>query len=186
MKNKRKSRVHVWEFTRTPINLHDPRMPVIRHMEWEPLRIANFHDKTRWNGLEPDSYTHGFWDERPHYIDGIKDQCWYRDYQNGGWISLYVIKDIDYALYSLYRMDKTFWGIWHTNKPKEIRPRIPRIIYDNHIKWGKTSGRTDDERLFDLGFYDRLLARGADANWLIERTGEARPMDQLEEQDEEA
>jgi hypothetical protein len=157
-------------------------------MEWQPLIMANHADKTRWAGVEPDSYTHAIWYKTPQYIPGIPDQCWYKEPVYSGWISLYVIDPEHKPIYDAYIMNNDVWATWNMKLPVIKRIRISRIDYDTNVKWSKTAGRTDDERFHDLGFYDKLLARGVSADWLRKQVGQPRPFIQelpREEQDEE-
>jgi len=188
MKRTRRSKKHTWNFSTAPVVLGDPRLPVIKHMEWQPLVMANHADKTRWNGVEPDAYTHAIWAKTPQFIAGIKDQCWYKEPSHSGWISLYIVNELEQPVYDAYIMNNDVWATWSIKMPAIRRIRIPRIDYDTNVKWGKNAGRTDDERFHDLGFYDKLLARGVNTDWLRRQVGTPRPLiieQQPEEQDDE-
>lgn len=166
-------------------SLRDPRIQLMRHMNWERQNISNHPGRTRWNGTEPDAYNRSIWDKRAHFIEGIKDQCWYKDLIHGGWVSLYVLDDYNKPLFDAYIKENSVWATWSPYKSSAMRTRIPSIVYDHHIKWGKMAGRTDDERLHDLGFYAKLAERGIPYSWIIERTGEPDPLEEVKDQEEE-
>jgi len=176
MKLKKRTVKSRWQYTRWPEHIVlDPRIPVIRHIEWEPQRVAGFPEQTRWNGIEPSAYNFAIWSEQPQLIEGIKDQCWYKDQQNGGWISLYVVNEYNQPALQATLDNIEVWGIWTPRKLSAFRTRIPTIAYDKHIRWGKLAGRTFDERLYDQGYYDLLLERGLDDQWLKQHIGEPSP-----------
>ncbi len=84
---------------------------------------------------------------------------------------MYVLNDTNRHLFDEFVKQHRVWATWSPHKLSGLRTKIPRIVYDHHIKWGKMNGRTDDERLFDLGYYDRLTERGVPLSWIIEQTG---------------
>lgn len=150
----------------------DLRSVVSRHIEWENTKIAKFKGRTRWNGVEPDNYTHGIAYERPLFIDGIEHQCWFK--HNNVWYGLYIVDDFTRPLYEIFLKENSWWGHWRAHRPHERRSRITRIEYETHLRWGKYSNMTEDEFYYLSGYYTKLIALGADPEWIRERTGDAR------------
>lgn len=178
---------NVWIFAqgiKPKENLHDPRRKITHHMQWQNLKIANHAEHSRWNGIEPDNYNFGIWYERPVFIDGISDQVWFKD-SEAGWMSMYVINEYTRPHYDVYLREQPWWAHWRAKNPHPIRPRMTRIDYDHQIYWAKNAGRTEDERLFDLGFYDKLQDKGVTADWIRQRVGEPQPYNIDEDYDDE-
>jgi hypothetical protein len=149
--------------------IKDPRVFVTKQMNWERVNIAGFPNYTRWTGVEPDNYTHCIWHRHAVFIEHIEHQCWYRDYANGGWLSMYVVEDTDRFQDYLDNLD--WWGHWRACRSNKPRLKISKIAHEHNIKWGKNAGRTLDERLYDLGHYDRLVALGCDPEWILKYAG---------------
>lgn len=164
----------------------DPRTSVVQHIGWNHNKISGHHDHTIWSIPEPDNYTHSIWDSRAHFIEGINYQCWYKN--SLGWFSLFLIDEYNLPLYKEYqRQNPGVQGYWSTKRSNPIKKIMPTINYELHLNWGKLYGRSSDERLYDQGVYDGLIAKGADPDFLYSRIGVARPLviEQEEEIDED-
>ena len=161
-------------YTRT-FALPDPRVAVSRHINWDKANINNYPNHTLWHTPEPDNYTHAVWHQKPHELPDIEHQCWYRDRAGGGWMSLYIIPVAQQQIFVDYFTANQVWASWVYHKPVPMRTRISNINYDLNRSWGKNAPRTDDERFFDMGFYDNLVAKGAKADYVFKFAGVSRP-----------
>lgn len=90
-------------------------------------------------------------------------------------MSLYIIPVAQQQIFVDYFTANPVWASWVYYKPVPIRTRISNINYARNKSWGKNAARTDDERFYDMGFYDNLIARGARADYVFKYAGVARP-----------
>lgn len=164
-------------YTRT-FALPDPRTAVSRQIGWERTQINNYPGHTVWHTPEPDNYTHAVWHQRRHFLPEVNHQCWYRDRAGGGWMSLYIIPVAQQQQFVDYFSENPVWATWVYHKPVPQRTRISNISLDLNKTWGmrgKNNLRTLDERFYDLGYYDNLIALGAKADYVFRYAGVSRP-----------
>lgn len=171
-------------YTRT-FALPDPRVAVSRHINWDKTYINNYPNHTVWRTPEPDNYNFAVWHKRKHFLPDIEYQCWYRDKLGGGWMSLYVIPVEQQRIFVDYFTSNQVWATWQCTKPVSMRTRISNISLTLNKSWGKNAPRTEDERYYDMGFYDSLIARGAKADYVFKFAGVGRPQPQPEPEPEE-
>jgi len=90
-------------------------------------------------------------------------------------MSLYIIPVAQQQIFVDYFTSNQVWATWVYHKPVPQRTRISNIDYALNKSWGKNAARTDDERFFDMGFYDGLIQRGARADYIFRYAGVSRP-----------
>lgn len=149
----------------------DPRLPVVKHISW----ISNTHEGRTFNKTpEPDNYNFAIFAARPHEIQGIDYQCWYRDRLRGGWFSLSVLRNPEEThLAHTWLQTNDWYAYWvYTYAPK-IRPVMSSIDRQTYRKNTKLEPVLD-EILFQQGFYDTLVKRGLDEMSLQRLTGTPR------------
>jgi hypothetical protein len=160
--------------------LPDPRIAVVSHIDWVPNKYSN------WSRPEPDNYNRAIFDNKAIYIEGIRNQCWYRDHRRGGWFSLYYVKGDEAEVFVDYIKANRVRAFWNY-KSVAVRSIIPRIDLESKRNYGKIMNLTVDERLYDLGFYNMLLDKGLDPEYLQKIVGTRRDIKIDEEiMDEEA
>ena len=149
----------------------DPRLAVTIQLAWNRPNISGLPDCTHNAFPEPDNYTHAIWYKHPLFIEGIEHQCWYRDRSRGGWMSLYVVRDLEYPAFEVFTQQTAIWGIWTNEFVKAPRRRLPWIEAEKHIKWGDHHGDALDETLYKQGFYDGLIYKGAELKFIEHYAG---------------
>ena len=182
---KRKTK-HEWHYQPDyPLKprLRDPRIQITKQTGWELYKSTINPGQTRWAGPEPDNYTHAIYAENKHFIEGVEHQCWYKLPYANGWFSVYITTD---EVLNEYIKDKKIFAIWRCDAPKPIRTKVSRIRYEATKKWGeKNQERTADERLYDLGFVDKLIAMGVDPSFIEQTMGVPRPIQYYELNEDE-
>lgn len=172
----RKSR-HEWRYVRghpLKAKLGDPRIHLIKHMGWANRTTQAFPDKTHWQGVEPDNYTHGIASDRPHFIEGIEHQCWFNAKKL--WFSVYVLDDTNQHFYDDYVKSHKVYALWTCSESRPMRGKITRIEHEAIRRWGKEADEelTMEERLYDMGYVDRLVDMGVDKEFIRKYMGEPR------------
>jgi len=150
--------------------LPDPRLEISRHINWNSSTGG-----TTWSQPEPDNYNRASYDVRRHHIPGIENQCWYRDIASTNWFSVYYCKnqtELDIWLnYTNINKPLATWA--YTAVP--LRNRISKIELEGGRQFAKNKSATADERMMDMGFYEQLVMRGADPDFIAQHIGVRRP-----------
>ena len=139
-------------------SLFDPRTHISRHIAWQRTG-----EETHWTGVEPDNYNYAIFDNKPHDIKFIKDQCWYkvnevfRTNKIQGWVSAYVIDTKeDIFLFNRELLIIQPQAVWRYDKSQPLRPKRTQLQRE------RTSGKradynlTTEERLYQMGYYEKL------------------------------
>ena len=90
-------------------------------------------------------------------------------------MSLYIVPAAQQHLFVDYFTENSVWATWVYHKPIPMRQRISNIDLALNKSWGKNAARTEDERYYDMGFYDSLIQRGAKADYVFKFAGVSRP-----------
>jgi hypothetical protein len=129
-------------------NIPDPRLVIARHIGWSrPLST-----ETTYTTPEPDNYNYAGSHQRPIDCEFIKDQVFYFDNRSQRWWSVYYVQDEQVTDFLTWAEQQNFefcWRSYHrTNKLRNRR----RIL---HFRLNSPE-QTDNERLFNMGYYDQL------------------------------
>jgi hypothetical protein len=150
--------------------LPDPRLEISRHISW-----TSSTGGTTWSQPEPDNYNRAVFDTRAHHIPGIENQCWYQDITTTNWFSVYYCKsqtEMDiWQNYTKINQPQATWA--YSAVP--LRNRISKIDLEGGRQFGKNKSATADERLMDMGYYEQLIMRGADPDFIAQHVGVRRP-----------
>lgn len=138
--------------------LLDPRLKIVQQTNWQST-----NKETSLFGIEPNNYNFAIYDNRPHDIKFIKDQCWYKIDQIfrrdkiKGWISVYVIQDRDLTIRFNQEIIKIQpRAVWRYDKFKPVKPRRPLLERENAHKPRSDTNFNTEERLWQLGYFEKL------------------------------
>lgn len=157
--------------------LPDPRLAVTRWTGWDGGRMYAGRHVTTWSFPEPDNINAAIWHNKPHHIEGISYQMWYRDRARGGWFSLYYIDDNNRTVFDWYINQTAIWASWDHPKSTKPRERISGIELDSR-RWTGEVGKTQhtfEERLHLQGFFSKLVDKGVDPKYVERIVGNVRP-----------
>ncbi len=137
----------------------DPRLPIVKHTAW----VQDIHQGKTFNKTpEPDNYNFAIFAAGPHEIPDIVYQCWYRDRMRGGWFSLCVLRSPEEThIAHTWLQNNPWYAYWVYTSAPAIRQSMSMIAQQTYKKNTKLEPTTD-ERLYQLGFYEGLLAKGLD------------------------
>ena len=147
-----------WQFNKPCPALLDPRIQIVQHTAWQQS-----NKKVSLFGIEPDNYNFAIFDDKPHDIKFIKDQCWYkidkifRRNRIQGWMSLYVILDRDTTIkfnQEIIKLQPT--AVWKFDKAQPIRPKRQLMHRENSYRNRSETNFSTEERLWQLGYYENL------------------------------
>ena len=157
-------------------SLPDPRIAVTRHMAWQiPTSISLSV------GVEPDNYNFGIFDSKPYDLKFIQHQCWYKIDQMFkrkrviGWVSLYVAEErLQAILFNREMLKLQPQAVWRYDKAKLVRPKKTELQREKfHYK--RTDGfLTTEERLYQMGYYEKLKTKYFDDEALFKVVGTPR------------
>lgn len=170
------SNIHWQYISENCPNLPDPRIPVIRHMSWQmPTSLSLYA------GAEPDNYNLGIFDTRPHDLMFIQHQCWYKIDQVFkrkrvvGWIGLYVAEErLQTILFNREILKLQPPAVWRFDRAKPLRTKRTELQREKfHYK--RTDGfLTTEERLYQMGYYEKLKNKYFDDEALFKVVGTPR------------
>jgi len=133
--------------------LPDPRLPISQQMQW----VNPNSTITPWTGVEPDNYNYAIFDTRPHDLDFIQDQCFYkidmthRRKRIQGWMSVYVTEE--HEKFNQVAPQLKPIAYWRSKTAKPYRTR--RTIMQRELRANTAAGSiTTEERLWQMGFFD--------------------------------
>lgn len=163
------------------VSLGDPRLAVVRHVGWVMPRITNYPDSTWHSGIEPDNFTDAILYKKPCFIEGIKNQIWFKDKLHSGWTSLYYIADNEREIYSNWLKENEYWAVWQGTDIPKPRTKISSIsLQTNDVNRKYNRSRIYEERLFDQGYFERLMSRGVTKEYISVKIGVARNLSTTE------
>jgi len=173
----RRNRPHArasWQIAsplKAPERLGDPRVPITRHIDW----TTPWQASTTWSQPEPDNYNRAILASRPYDIQGIRSQCWYQLPRNPNWFSVYYCAtESEIDIWTNWVKINPVIAVWaHTAHP--IRRRLNRIEQASTRQWGRVKLATEDERMIDQGFTEKLILKGADPDYIAHYMGRRRP-----------
>jgi hypothetical protein len=150
----RMSNANHWQY----INPHcptlvDPRLGISKQMEWSNPNSTI----TPWTGIEPDNYNYAMFDLRPHELEFIQDQCWYRidmiirRKQVKGWFSVY--HTLDNVAFNRAILKIQPQAVWRHPKPTPVRIRKTLMQKEMRANTGATN-LTTEERLWQMGYFN--------------------------------
>jgi hypothetical protein len=144
----------------------DPRVPIARHIEW----VKSYSNENLFSLPEPDNYNRATLSLRGLECKFIKDQVFYRDITTDNWWTVYYVPDSQTADFDQWIRQQPFLLSWQIAKASKIRPIIKLL----HAR--KNSDVTDNERLFQMGYYAKLGSKyfSEDDTMLLDRLGPAR------------
>jgi hypothetical protein len=166
-----------WQYIdNTCPTLADPRMPVTRHIAWQlPTTLSLY------SGAEPDNYNFAIFDTKPHDFKFIQHQCWYKVNQTikrqpvQGWMGLYVAEErLQVILFNREILKIQPRAVWRYNKAKLIRTKRTELQREKlHVK-KETGLLTTEERLYQMGYYEKLKNKYFDDEHLFKVVGTPR------------
>lgn len=162
--------------------LPDPRISIARQMDWVAPTKQQRKDST-WTGCEPDNYNFAIFDQQPHDLKFIEQQCWYKLSQRfrgnkiSGWFSVYVITEkelVHQFNQALIKIQPQ--AVWRYPKSQPMRPRRSLLIKENPRSDISDRTFTTEERLYQLGYYENLERKyfAGNEEKLIARIGQPR------------
>lgn len=173
-----------WQFymgTKPDYRMPDPRIQVSAQTGWVKSTVRSYPDHTTNAFPEPDNYTHCIWSLQPVFIDSVNYQCWYKNRSRRGWMSLYYVEDL---IQFESQIPQDILALWTNPTPKPRRTRITRIALTAAQHWGRQSGETLEERLYNQGTFDSLIYKGADVKFVNAIVGEPRTFNVSIEQED--
>jgi hypothetical protein len=125
----------------------DPRIAVAKHIGW----IKPISNETEYSLPEPDHYNYGGLADKPIECPFVPDHVFYRDRQSRGWWTLYYVPEELNEQFIAWADDIDYNYRWTPHRTTRMRHRRPLL-------WARPSSieQTIDERLFTMGYYDRL------------------------------
>lgn len=159
----------------------DPRVQITRQMDWlKPDK------ETHWTGVEPDNYNYAIFDNQAHDIKFIENQCWYKidtifiRKKIQGWISVYIIDNKeDVFLFNREILRLQPRAVWRYDKAHSIRPKKTLLRRERQRGKGCESNLTTEERLYQMGYYEKLVTKYYDDEALFKVMGSPRGIVQI-------
>jgi len=164
-----------WQYIDTKLEkLSDPRLPIVKHINWTlPTGPSTY------TGAEPDNYNLAIYDSKPHDFKFIEHQCFYfvnktvnrKKYH--GWMSMYVAEErLQTILFNREIIKIQPQAFWKYPKAKLIREKKPLLVREN--SYSNRVNLTTEERLYQMGYYEKLKNKYFDDEKLLKVVGEPR------------
>lgn len=145
----------------------DPRIPIARHIDW----IKTYTIESTFTSPEPDNYNRAVYALTPIECKFIKDQVFYRDLtKHNTWWTVYYVPQDQLENFDSWIKTQNYQLFWLMEKTVKLRSPM-HLLYAR-----KNSDITDNERLFQMGYYAKLGSKyfSEDDTMLLERLGPAR------------
>jgi hypothetical protein len=157
--------------------LIDPRLPVCKHMSWSSPGTT----MTNYIGCEPDNYNSAIFDIKPHDMPWVRDQCFYyidttfKRKTIKGWMSLYVVTDSEKYQFNREILKLQPPAVWRYGNAKAIREKRTLIQRGaGYVTRNGTVNLTAEERLYQMGYYEKLKNKYFDDEIFLKVVGEPR------------
>jgi hypothetical protein len=155
-----------WQFIDPAVTcLCDPRINITGHIDWTNPGVK----PTAWSGPEPDNYNFAIFDQRPHDLEFVKDQVWYKIDQHfrrariKGWMSVYYIAEQE----SIYEFRRSIiklqpQAFWSNPRCHPLRAKRTMLERENVYKPRSNTNFSTEERLWQLGYYEKFKVKYQD------------------------
>lgn len=148
-------------------DIPDPRIAISQHIAW----AKPYSTDTEYSVPEPDNFNYAILADSPRECSFLKNQVLYKCSKLKSWWSVYLVPESQLEDFILWLKDQKYKFFWSNARSPKLRQRRPHL-------WTKKSQPelTDDERLFQMGYYAKLRDKyfSEDDTMLLERIGSAR------------